>query len=207
MARPRRNPHTNSSESRKPNVKGNAGGGSSSSNESTEKTPAKFNILRYWKAIAGWTILAIAIAIGYEGYLETRVNTPFDDKKMVVRTGLEVPERFWGTYRPGVYFGLKTRDPRSIVTGLMWYFPMRLRPGGDGIRHWCEQNDGLETYGWLQHDGANFGVQKIQDGPFEIHTSFVKRLGGSNGGDWTARIEVNSKVKYCLFENRFEKYI
>ncbi|KAJ8335799.1 hypothetical protein SKAU_G00391410 [Synaphobranchus kaupii] len=30
------------------------------------------------------------------------------------------PERFWGSYRPQVYFGMKTRSPRSIVTGLMW---------------------------------------------------------------------------------------
>lgn len=53
---------------------------------------------------------------------------------MVVKAGLEVPEQFWGSYRPGTYFGLKTRDPASLVTGLMWYFPKKLRPGGDGIR-------------------------------------------------------------------------
>lgn len=27
------------------------------------------------------------------------------------------PERFWGSYRPQVYFGMKTRSPRSMVTG------------------------------------------------------------------------------------------
>jgi len=27
------------------------------------------------------------------------------------------PERFWGSYRPQVYFGMKTRSPRSVVTG------------------------------------------------------------------------------------------
>lgn len=27
------------------------------------------------------------------------------------------PDRFWGSYRPQVYFGMKTRSPRSIVTG------------------------------------------------------------------------------------------
>ncbi len=27
------------------------------------------------------------------------------------------PERYWGTYRPQVYFGMKTRSPRSVVTG------------------------------------------------------------------------------------------
>lgn len=28
------------------------------------------------------------------------------------------PERFWGSYRPQVYFGMKTRSPKSIVTGM-----------------------------------------------------------------------------------------
>lgn len=133
MARPRRNPHTNNSENAKPSGKGNAGG-SSSSNESTGKTKKKFNILNYWKSIVGFTCLAIAAGVSYVGYLETRVNTPYDDHKMVVSSGLDVPERFWGSYRPGVYFGMKTRDPRSLVTGLMWYVPSELRPGGDGIR-------------------------------------------------------------------------
>lgn len=27
------------------------------------------------------------------------------------------PERFWGSHRPHVYFGMKTRSPRSVVTG------------------------------------------------------------------------------------------
>ena len=34
------------------------------------------------------------------------------------------PERFWGSYRPQVYFGMKTRSPKSIVTG------RPERPGG-----------------------------------------------------------------------------
>lgn len=27
----------------------------------------------------------------------------------------------WGTYRPGLYFGLKPRLANSLMTGLMWY--------------------------------------------------------------------------------------
>lgn len=112
--------------------------------------------------------------------------------QIVVKSGLDVPEKYWGSYRPGVYFGMKTRDPQSLVTGLMWYFPKRFN--GVGIRHWCESGDNLEKYGWLQHDGVNFGLQEIQDGPFVINTSFVKRIGGYHGGDWTARISVDYQV-------------
>ena len=53
---------------------------------------------------------------------------------MVKEAGLDVPEQYWGSYRPGVYFGLKTRDPNSMAVGLMWFSPLRLRPGGEGIR-------------------------------------------------------------------------
>ena len=51
------------------------------------------------------------------------VRRPLDAPKMI---GSEAtfphndPERFWGTYRSGVYFGLKTRSPHSPVAGLMW---------------------------------------------------------------------------------------
>lgn len=27
----------------------------------------------------------------------------------------------WGTYRPQVYFGMKTRSTKPIITGIMWY--------------------------------------------------------------------------------------
>lgn len=54
---------------------------------------------------------------------------------MVQGTGLDDPDSYWGSYRPGTYFGLKTRDPHSLVMGLMWFSPLRLKPGGEGIRY------------------------------------------------------------------------
>ncbi|KZC05985.1 Mannosyl-oligosaccharide glucosidase [Dufourea novaeangliae] len=141
------------------------------------------------------TVLCIAIAtwFSYKGYLETRVNTPYDVEKLVTASGLDVADRYWGTYRPGVYFGLKTRDPHSLVTGLMWYFPHLLRQDGSGFRHWCEQGDRLDRYAWMEHDGRTFGVQEIADGSAILNTTFVKRSGGKHGGEWTARIAVTSE--------------
>ncbi|KAL4640485.1 mannosyl-oligosaccharide glucosidase-like [Arapaima gigas] len=96
------------------------------------------------------------------------------------------PDRFWGSYRPQVYFGMKTRSPRSVVTGLMW---MRQFSEPDvNLRHTCEQGDRLPSYGWLMHDGLNFGIQEIRDSDFILTTEFVKRVGGEHGGDWTWRI-------------------
>ncbi|XP_023311834.1 mannosyl-oligosaccharide glucosidase GCS1 isoform X2 [Anoplophora glabripennis] len=175
--------------------KGTNSSSSNGSNPINTKLIKNTSIFSYWKQIIVCVVLAIAICFGYMGYLETRVNTPLDDKKVVIRSGLDVPDVFWGTYRPGVYFGLKTRDPNSLVAGLMWYFPRRLKPGGDGIRHWCEQGDNLGKYGWLKHDGTNFGIQEIVDGYFKLTTSFVKRPG-AKGGEWTARIAVNTMQGY-----------
>ncbi|XP_011638747.1 mannosyl-oligosaccharide glucosidase GCS1 [Pogonomyrmex barbatus] len=162
--------------------------------------PANTNSVKTNKSLQlpiNFMIAAVCIAVaawfGYKGYLETRVNTPYDVEKLVTTSGLDVPDRYWGTYRPGVYFGLKTRDPHSLVTGLMWYFPRFLRHDGSGFRHWCEQGDKLDRYAWLEHDGRTFGVQEIVDNAVTIRTTFVKKPGGYHGGDWTARIAVSSE--------------
>ncbi|XP_045540902.1 mannosyl-oligosaccharide glucosidase [Papilio machaon] len=149
-----------------------------------------FRLSSFWKTGIGFCCLAFAIYVSVLGYLETRVNTPLDEEKAVLETGLSVPERYWGTYRPGVYFGFKSREPRSPVFGLMWY---EIGDTHKGIRHWCDQNDNLMSYGWLRHDGLSFGEQLIMDKPLNIVTSFIKTPGGENGGHWTARINVTSK--------------
>ncbi|KAG8430671.1 hypothetical protein GDO86_020178 [Hymenochirus boettgeri] len=96
------------------------------------------------------------------------------------------PSMFWGSYRPQVYFGMKTRSPGSVVTGLMWLSQSSSPPS---LRHTCEQGDGLAQYGWLMHDGENFGVQEIRDQGFTLTTEFAKRPGGDHGGDWSWRIK------------------
>ncbi|XP_048485861.1 mannosyl-oligosaccharide glucosidase isoform X2 [Plutella xylostella] len=167
--------------------------GTSSSSSSSECVESRaFKILSIWKTGVGVACFIIAVYVGTLGYLETRVNTPFDDEKIIGPTdsGIYVPERYWGSYRPGNYFGMKTRDPRSPVMGLMWYEPTT---GHKGIRHWCDQADNLASYGWVRHDGVHFGEQVIEDSPHTLTTSFIKTLGGEYGGHWTARIDVKSE--------------
>jgi len=137
--------------------------------------------------------LVSLVAVGYfvyQGYLETRVNTALDAAKVVKESGLDVPERFWGSYRPGVYFGMKSRSAKDVVTGLMWFLPRHVNQGSLGLRHWCEQGDNLKQFGWNKHDGREFGVQNIVDRGVKIETSFVKVVAGSNGGDWSNRVVV-----------------
>ncbi|KAA0202272.1 hypothetical protein HAZT_HAZT002463 [Hyalella azteca] len=143
--------------------------------------------------LASSVILGVAYFL-YLGYLETRVNTPLSAPKVVTKTGLDVPDRYWGTYRPGVYFGTRVRHPTSPVTGLMWFLPGHFQQKMLAVRHWCDQADELSSYGWQRHDGRYFGSQVIQDKGMTITTDFVKRLGGKHGGDWTARITAHPKT-------------
>lgn len=154
--------------------------------------PQGFNFFSAGKVLLGCIVLLVASYFGYRGYLETRVNTPFDNEKVVQNSGLAKPDMFWGSYRPGTYFGMKTRDPHSLVMGLMWFFPRQALGGGKGIRHWCEIGDNLQRYGWTHHDGRTFGVQELYDGAFKLETSFIKTLAGPRGGEWTARIRVTN---------------
>ena len=61
------------------------------------------------------------------GYLETRLNAQLHLPSAVEKSGIDVPERFWGSYRPGVYFGLKTRSQSDLLFGLMWMIPELVR--------------------------------------------------------------------------------
>ncbi|CAK6435223.1 unnamed protein product [Pipistrellus nathusii] len=100
------------------------------------------------------------------------------------------PDLFWGTYRPHVYFGMKTRSAQPLLTGLMW----AQHGTAPKLRHTCEQGDGVGPYGWEFHDGLSFGRQHIQDGALRLTTEFVKRPGGQHGGDWSWRVTVESQA-------------
>eukprot|EP00752_Nemacystus_decipiens_P007415 g6630.t3 len=96
----------------------------------------------------------------------------------------------WGTYRPGVYFGFKTRtSPLAVTGGLLWH-------GGDGrsaeaLRHECNEGDGLGPYGWVEHDGRSYGKQDIQDTKAGIRlvTSMVKPAQLDQHGSGSAAVD------------------
>lgn len=146
-------------------------------------------------------ILATIIAYFYirDSYREM-VRQPLDVPRIISDNATSAavdPSRFWGTYRSGTYFGMKTRSPNSPVTGLMWLF----QSAGDmppKIRHWCEQSDGLPMYSWFVHDGVNCGLQEVVDSHFSLTTDFVKRAGGEHGGDWSARVIAKPRVREKL---------
>ncbi|CAF2192352.1 unnamed protein product [Rotaria magnacalcarata] len=119
-------------------------------------------------------------------------NVPIDLPKLI-NINEATPDRFWGTYRSNLYFGLKHQSSKSLSGGLMWFDYGTLQRSNDRfLRHWCDQNDQLK-YGWTYHDGESFGIEDIKDNNLDLNIQWMKQLSGQHGGDWTTRINVTPK--------------
>ena len=85
------------------------------------------------------------------------------------------------------------RTPKSLMAGLMW---SSIKDGRYHIRHVCQKEDGLSTYGWKSHNGRDFGHQLLIDHGMIMNVSFLKsKMDGSGyGGDWAVRIETQAAM-------------
>ncbi|KAF9533425.1 glycoside hydrolase [Crepidotus variabilis] len=99
-------------------------------------------------------------------------------------------DTLWGAYRPNLYFGLRPKIPKSLMTGLMWFGTQDYQ-SVSRIRHACDQAHNLDTYTWTEYDTREGGVQVIKDGAnnVKLTTEFLKVAGGDHGGSWAARIK------------------
>lgn len=89
--------------------------------------------------------------------------------------------------KPNLYFGTTTAEPNPVSTGFMWYRGNQVRH----TRHEARKEDKLERWGWLEHDGRNYGKQKIYDKPFYVNTTYIKETDAETGDDtWRATIEL-----------------
>ncbi|GLT52056.1 hypothetical protein SLA2020_254180 [Shorea laevis] len=127
-----------------------------------------------------------------------RVVTPFPAPKIMdlpQSQGEHKESLYWGTYRPHVYVGIRSRTPRSLIAGLMW---IGLKDGRFFIRHVCQDSDELSRYGWTQHNVRDFGHQLLVDQDMTLESSFLKSKGDGSGygGDWAVRIDVQNEK--CL---------
>ncbi|OJD18004.1 hypothetical protein AJ78_01961 [Emergomyces pasteurianus Ep9510] len=97
----------------------------------------------------------------------------------------------WGPYRSNLYFGVRPRIPKSLLTGLMWATLNDYQSAEKNFRHTCEQNEGMAGYGWDEYDIRKGGRQTIHDAgnTIDLTIDFIKVPGGSNGGSWGARIK------------------
>ncbi|CAF4518187.1 unnamed protein product [Rotaria sp. Silwood1] len=136
-----------------------------------------------------FSLYKILLGFIYDEYTNIPINLP-----KLVNVNETNLERFWGTYRSNLYFGLKHRSVKSLSGGLMWFDYGTLQKSNDRfLRHWCDQNDQLK-YGWTYHDGENFGIEDIKDNNLDLNIQWIKQNSGQHGGDWTTRINVIPKV-------------
>ena len=99
----------------------------------------------------------------------------------------------WGPYRPNLYFGIRPQIPETVSMGLMWSnadSPTRLRKN---LRHTCEQNEGMDGYGWTWYDPRTGGSQTIHDvgNKVDITTDFVK---AAESDQWTWALTIEGKL-------------
>ncbi|KAG0459824.1 hypothetical protein HPP92_022952 [Vanilla planifolia] len=123
-----------------------------------------------------------------------RVVAPLPALKMLDLPQFQGEHRenlYWGTYRPHLYLGIRARTPRSLVAGLMW---IGVKNGQYFLRHVCQDSDELRTYGWVEHNGLDYGRQVLDDQALSLTTSFLKtkEVGSGYGGDWAIRLEAQN---------------
>ncbi|XP_072999094.1 mannosyl-oligosaccharide glucosidase GCS1 [Typha latifolia] len=134
-----------------------------------------------------------------------RVVTPLPAPRMMDLPQFQGEHKeslYWGTYRPNVYLGIRSRTPRSLIAGLMW---IGIKNGQYFLRHVCQDSDELSTYGWMEHNGRDYGRQVLIDHGLSLTTSFLKEKGEGSGygGDWAVRLDVqNDKSSLSEAEDR-----
>lgn len=97
----------------------------------------------------------------------------------------------WGTYRSGHYLGIRSRTkPVFVSAGLLWGSQ---HEDLSQLRHECRQDDRLQKYGWLQHDGRRFARQVIEDQANRVQlTTHYLRLQEQDASvqGWATRVAV-----------------
>ncbi|AOA61544.1 Processing alpha glucosidase I [Komagataella phaffii CBS 7435] len=124
-------------------------------------------------------ISVLVVAIAFE-------NVPSDE--------LSLPEAFqkisdqsllWGPYRSNLYVGIKPKIPHSFLSGLMW-FNADDPEGIVKLRHSCEQDPEIQSFGWVKYDARVGGRHIIKDRGCKvlIKSDFVK----TSDGNWALKI-------------------
>uniref|UniRef100_A0A7S4PGV9 Mannosyl-oligosaccharide glucosidase n=1 Tax=Guillardia theta TaxID=55529 RepID=A0A7S4PGV9_GUITH len=99
---------------------------------------------------------------------------------------------YWGTYRPHLFLGVKTRSANPVVASVMWHKTDALNP----LRHEATSS-GIKKYGWVRHDGRNFGHEVILDENCGVNLNFTFVKHGhdnAKGGDWAVRVSASPRA-------------
>jgi hypothetical protein len=140
------------------------------------KAVAPYNIIRYILMAMGFigALILTNYVVIVSGVLSSSHNGFFTRMLSNFATGVSAVDvdnlPIWGSYRPGLYFGMKSRYPKATVsTGLMW------APSASGKEFRHQTNTDELMFEWLQHDGTNYGIESMIDGRYgvELNASFI----------------------------------
>ncbi|KAG7665090.1 CWH41 [[Candida] subhashii] len=100
----------------------------------------------------------------------------------------------WGPYRSSLYFGIRPRLPRSLLSGLMW-FSMDDYNGVGKIRHFYEQHDNMKHANWVSYDPRIGGRQIIDDHECHVKLTF-DFVKSADGHSWGVKIRSDPHPGY-----------
>ncbi|KAK8805443.1 hypothetical protein WA158_002099 [Blastocystis sp. Blastoise] len=85
-------------------------------------------------------------------------------------------------FRPNLYFGTRTMNDVSHMSGLMWMQGDSL----DKCRHECRDEDHIKRWGWVEYNGKDYGYQNFYDKENKVvlKTYFLKK----NDTNWSLRV-------------------
>ncbi|CEH15579.1 Glucosidase I [Ceraceosorus bombacis] len=103
----------------------------------------------------------------------------------------------WGTYRPGLYFGVRARLPDSPLFAFSWHGLQDYNTFSNTRFEAGQGGDDIESYGWTHHDGRGYGKEWIVDTKVNVRLQ-LEWIRESHG--WTARIsgEPIDAARPCL---------
>lgn len=130
--------------------------------------------------------LVVAEQISFDVY--ANVDEDVDETSLLYQySKLSNDSLLWGPYRSALYFGVRPRIPRSLLSGLMW-FNVDTYNGIGTFRHFYEQGDNMKRANWVQYDPRSGGRQIISDGDchIDIIIDFIK---SEDGNSWGAKIK------------------
>eukprot|EP00667_Euglena_gracilis_P003579 EG_transcript_3588 len=128
--------------------------------------------------LGGWADVACWLSVLADGFL----SPPYEYSSPPCFSAEYNSSMLWGTYRPHLYFGMRTRTAAGVLTGIMWH------SRHSGLRHTAEDGEHV-LFGWQHHDGRGFGEQSIVDreAGLEMTVTVVRQPRGRHGGDWAVR--------------------
>lgn len=127
-------------------------------------------------------ILVLSLALIY-ALVETKPTVWPTGDLLTRNTSLQ-----WGPYRPNVYLGIRSQEEQSLVFGLMWAAADNSDAFPKHLRHTCEQDEGMDGYGWTKYSPRFGGTQTIHDPQNNINiTAGFTRAASTDRNGWGLR--------------------